>query len=174
MFAGPRIAHASRSTEIAAVGHFGAARLSTTTPTLGVGSDERTMLIAANDIAKWALAFGGGLDFRWYAQDVWQVHLTNQPLLPLLHVYGGLRHDQRFRRDGDLERFNDPTGRVYFGFDAYPFRVSGGAGSHGGRPLLTVGGGFAFDTALVTTERLPSGYRVFASGVVDLNRVTGR
>jgi hypothetical protein len=164
---GPRIAHASRSTEIAATGFFGAARLPATTFTVGRGDDEHTVAVAMNDIAEWALAFGGGLDFRWYTRDVWQTHLTNQTLLPLLRVAGGLTHDQRFRRDGDLEPYNDPTGRVYFAFDVHPLQFKRGS-DRSGAPVLTIGGGFQFETALVTTERLPSGYKVFASGRFDL------
>ncbi len=160
--AGGRIAHATRSTETAVVGMIGAARIDSKSVVVGSGPGE-TASIAANDIAEWAFAFGGGIEFRWYLHDTAQIHDRGETLMPLVRIHGGVKHDQRFRRDGDLADFNDPTGRVSFGFDVQPLRIARGA-----RTLLSVGGGFLMEAALRTTDRLPSGYAASVGATINL------
>jgi hypothetical protein len=165
--AGGRIGHATRSTETSVVGSVGASRLSSRS--VVVSSPNETAFIARNDISDWAFAFGGGVDFRWYAHGVSAAHAAADTLTPLVHIYGGVKHDQRFRRDGDLADFNDPTGRVYFGFDVQPLRVRTGTHS-----IMTVGGGFLMEAALRTTDRLPSGYGVHVGATIDLAGMSRR
>jgi hypothetical protein len=162
-----RIAHATRSTETAMVGHVGASRVSSDLVVAGSGNQAQTLLIAANDIGPWAFFFDGMLDFRWYARDVSTVHRTGQPLDPLVNVFVGARHNQRFHRAGDLSPFNDPTGRLVFGFEVNPIRVTDG-NTTDRRTWFTVGGGVEFDGAIRATDRLPSGFRAVLVAKVDL------
>jgi hypothetical protein len=125
-------------------------------------------VVAANDMAEWALFFDGSIDFRWYVRNVWLVHLATEPLDPLVHIYAGVKHDQRFHRAGDLAGFDDPTGRIFFGFGVNPIRVTDRRTEGSGNALFTLGGGFEFEGAVRQTNRLPSGFRVVLCGSVDL------
>ena len=165
---GFRLARASTSTETAFVAHIGAARLGSESLTVGSGSQSEPAVIAANDAPESALFFDGSIDFRWYARDVWLVHLAAEPLDPLVHIYVGAKHDQRFHRSGDLEPFDDPTGRVYFGFDVTPIRVTNRRAEGSGRTVFTLGGGFEFEGAIRTTNRLPSGFKLALTGNLNL------
>jgi hypothetical protein len=165
---GFRFAHASTSTETALVGRVGATRLGSGRPRLGSGVGSAPALVAVNDVTDWALFFDGLVDFRWYARDVWLVHLAAQPLDPLFHIYGGVKHDQRFHRSGDLADFEDPSGRVLFGFGVNPVRLADARTDGSGDTWLTVGGGFEFEGALRETHRLPSGVRLTLSASVDV------
>src|SRR3954471_21932743 len=40
-----------------------------------------------------------------------------------IEVHAGLRHDERFRREGALGDFRDPTGRIVLGVSALPWRT---------------------------------------------------
>jgi hypothetical protein len=165
---GFRLASGSTSTETAIAGRVGAARLGSESTSVRSGGLTEPAVIAANDMAEWALFFDGRIDFRWYLRDVWLVHLATEPLDPLVHIYAGVRHDQRFHRAGDLAGFDDPTGRIFFGFGVNPIRVTDRRAEGSGNTLLTLGGGFEFEGAVRQTNRLPSGFRVVLSGNVDL------
>ena len=165
---GFRLARASASTETALVSHVGVGRLGSESTTLGSGSQTERAVIAANDAPRSALFFDGSVDFRWYARDVWLVHLTGAPLDPLVHIYVGAKHDQRFHRSGELEPFEDPTGRVFFGADVNPIRVTRPRDGSREAALFTLGGGFAFEGAIRTTDRLPSGFTFAVSGRLNL------
>jgi hypothetical protein len=140
-----RISRATTTTETAIVGGFGMARID--------GADERP---ATNDIGPWAAVFDGEVDLRWYGRDVRRA--------PIVEVHGGLKHDQRFHRAGDLAGFRDPTGRVAFGAAGYPIRVA----------WLSVGAGVDYERALPGTDRLPSGFRTLLGGRIDLTRALRR
>jgi hypothetical protein len=165
---GFRLASGSTSTETAIVGRVGAARLGSDSTIIGSGGQAEPAVVAANDMAEWALFFEGSIDFRWYLRDVWLVHLATEPLDPLVHIYAGIKHDQRFHRAGDLAGFDDPTGRIVFGFGVNPIRVTDRRTEGSGNALFTLGGGFEFEGAVRQTNRLPSGFRVVLSGSVDL------
>jgi hypothetical protein len=147
--AGFRIGRATTTTETAIVGRLGTARI-----------DSADAMPASNDIGAWSAFFDGHVDFRWYGRDVRVVHLEATTLAPIVEVYAGLKHDQRFHRAGDLAGFRDPTGRVALGASAYPIRVV----------WLNVGGGVDFEGALPGTDRLPSGFRAVLAGRLDLRR----
>jgi len=165
-----RFARASSTTETAIVGRVGASRLSLA-PLLDRGSSpNQPLAIADNGIAEWALVFDAGVDFRWYVRDVWLEHLTAQTLEPLVDVHVGLRHDQRFHRAGELSEFDDPTGRLVFGFTVNPIRITDRRAGGIGNTWLTFGGGFEFEGALRGPTRLPSGFRIVLAGRLDLPR----
>ena len=147
--AGFRIGRATTTTETAIVGRFGTARIDSV--------DARP---ASNDVGAWSALFDGQVDFRWYGHDVRLAYLEATTLAPIVDVYAGLKHDQRFHRAGDLGGFRDPTGRVVLGASVYPIRVA----------WLSVGGGVDFEGALPGTDRLPSGFRIVLAGRVDLRR----
>lgn len=159
-----RFAKASRVVELAAVSRAGATRIDLAPITILSGGATRVYSAAANDIDEWALFFDARVDLRWYDREVWANRLTMVTLDPLLRASVGIRHDERFHRAGDLQPFNDPTGRVFFGFALHPLRAG----------AVSAGGGFEFEGALRGAHRLPSGYRVFAEGTVDLRRALRR
>jgi hypothetical protein len=105
---------------------------------------------------------------------MWLVHLTTQPLDPLAHAYAGIRHDQRFHRAGDLAGFDDPTARVFLGFDLNPIRIADRRTEGSGNALFTFGGGFEFEGALRGPSRLPSGFRFVLRGDLDLLKALQR
>lgn len=157
-----RFAHASASSEVAVVGRVGSSRLDSATGT------------AANDIGSWAAFFDARVELRWYRQDMPDVYRSGQALMPVVQAYGGVRHDQRFHRAGDLAGFNDPTGRWFFGSVLMPLRVPDNAGEGRDGVLFTFGGGFEFETALRATDRLPSGLKILIRGDLDLGRALRR
>jgi hypothetical protein len=148
-----RIGRATTTTETAIVGRIGTARIDAgdTTP-------------ASNDIGSWAAFFDAQMDFRWYGRDRGLAHLPATTLAPIVDIHGGVKHDQRFHRAGDLAGFRDPTGRVVFGASVYPLRVA----------WLSIGGGVDFERAMPGTDRLPSGFRAALSGRLDLGRALRR
>jgi hypothetical protein len=73
-----------------------------------------------------------------------------------IDVRAGLRHDDRLRREGALADFRDPTGRLFVGATALPFR----------KGRLAAGAALDYERALPGANRLPSGVRVSAVGRV--------
>ncbi len=152
-----RVGRPVRSGEIAVAARAGATRLDI------AGA-------AANDVAEWALVFDASADLRWYGRDARLAHAAMQMLDPLVHAYVGVRHDQRFHRAGDLSAFDDPTGRLFFGFTVSPIRVADPQASGSGNALLTIGGGFEYEGALRGPSRLPSGFGLSVGATLDLVR----
>jgi hypothetical protein len=171
---GFRVASRSTSTETAIAGRVGATRLGSDSTVIGSGGQAEPAVIAANDMAEWALFFDASIDFRWYVRDLWLAHLATQPLDPLVHIYAGVKHDQRFHRAGDLAAFDDPTGRIFFGFGVNPIRVADRGTEGSGNTLFTVGGRFEFEGAVRETDRLPSGFRLLLAVDVDLLKALQR
>lgn len=159
-----RFAKASRMVELAAVSRAGANRIDLAPMTIRTAGTTQVYAPAANDIDEWALAFDARLEVRWYDREVWANQLAMETLDPLLRASVGIRHDERFHRTGDLQPFNDPTGRVFFGFALHPVRAA----------AVSAGGGFEFEGALRGAHRLPSGYRVFVESTMDLGRALRR
>jgi hypothetical protein len=162
-----RFARTSSTTETAIVGRVGATRVDLS-PVRGHDGQNQSFAIADNGIAEWALVFDAGVDFRWYDRDVWIEHLVAQSAAPIVDLYLGLRHDQRFHRAGDLSEFDDPTGRLVFGFRVNPFRMTDRYSDAVGHTWLTFGGGFDFEGARRGPARLPSGFRIVVAGRLDL------
>lgn len=156
-----RFAKDSRTLELSAVSRAGATRIDLSPVRREEDSVTRTYIAAANDRDEWALFFDARFEARWYGREVWATRLNMRTLDPLLRASVGIRHDERFHRTGDLQPFNDPTGRVFFGFAFHPVRA--------GR--VGAGGAFEFEGALRGANRLPSGYRLAAEGTLDLRPV---
>jgi hypothetical protein len=156
-----RFAKSSRVAELAAVAGVGATRIDLAPVTVRDGGSTRVYRAAANDIDEWALRFDARFELRWYDRDVWVHRLAMTTLDPLLRASVGIRHDERFHRTGDLQPFNDPTGRVFFGISLRPVRAR----------VISAGGAFEFEGALRGDHRLPSIYRASIDTVVDLRRV---
>ncbi len=70
----------------------------------------------------------------------------------IIDAHAGLRHDDRLRREGTLADFRDPTGRMFFGVGAFPFR----------KGPFRAGAAIDYDRALPGVDRLPSGVRATA------------
>jgi hypothetical protein len=156
-----RIGRASGSAETSITGRAGATRLDV------AGA-------ASNDVAEWALFFDARADLKWYGRDMWLVHVARQTLDPLVDAYVGVRHDQRFHRAGDLSEFDDPTGRLFFGFAVHPIRVADPHARGSGNTLLSIGGAFEYEGALRGPARLPSGFKLLVGGNLDLPRALQR
>jgi hypothetical protein len=167
---GSRIGHATATAETMIVGRVGASRVSTTSTVIGSDAAAVRASLAANDIAEWAFFFDGGVEFTWFARSVADVHRARQALDPMVRLYGGFRHDQRYHRDGDLAGFKDPTGRIFYLAEIFPVRLASPTRSGTPSTLLSFGGGFGFETALRTRQRLPSGYRAYVSARLNLAR----
>jgi len=73
-----------------------------------------------------------------------------------IDAYGGLRHDERLRREGALAGYRDPTGRTFVGIGVMPLK----------KGVLSAGAMIEYEHALPGAERLPSGVR--AAAVVRL------
>jgi hypothetical protein len=144
---GFRLARATPGTETAIVGRAGS---------VWIGGGEPPLV--SNAIGEWAAFFDAGVDVRWLRRDTRRASRAERTLTPLVDVYAGLRHDQRFHRAGDLSRFDDPTGRIVLTARAYPARVG----------WFAAGGAVDFERAWPGVSRLPSGWSIAAVGRLDL------
>jgi hypothetical protein len=73
-----------------------------------------------------------------------------------VEAHAGVRHDERFRREGALADFRDPTGRLFLGVTALPLR----------KGVFAAGAAVDYERALPGTGRLPSGVSVTVLGRV--------
>lgn len=144
-----RFAKTVRSTETSVVGRAGAAWI-------------ELDRIAANGIGRWALVFDTRAELHWFGRSSRRPP-ASRTSTPLVDAYAGVRHDQRLHREGDLSPFDDPTGRIVFGFGVMPFR-----------PAIRVaaGGRFDYEGALRGATRLPSGFRAAAVATVRITPPT--
>jgi hypothetical protein len=71
-----------------------------------------------------------------------------------IEARAGVRHDDRLRREGALADFRDPTGRLFVGATALPFR----------KGRLAAGAAVDYEHAPPGANRLPSGASVTAVG----------
>ena len=69
-----------------------------------------------------------------------------------IELRAGARHDDRLSREGVLADFRDPTGRLFVGVAALPFR----------KGHVAAGATFDYERAMPGAGRLPSGTRVTA------------
>ena len=143
-----RFAHAWSRSEVSVAGALGTARL------------DSESNAAVNDVGRWTAFYDARGELRWYRRDMPEVYRLADTLMPVVRVYGGVRHDQRFHRSGDLSSFNDPTARWVFGAVFMPLRVA----------PVSVGGGFEFETAMRSTDRLPSGLKFVIRADLDLGK----
>lgn len=157
-----RFAHDLRSSDVAIVGRMGTAR-----------ADARTDA-ALNDVGRWTAFYDARFELRWFGRDEWSGVSRQRAASAWLRAYAGIRHDQRFHRAGDLSTFNDPTGRWVAGAFAAPLRFGSRGSARDGPPVLTIGAGFDFETALRTTDRLPSGLEARVRGDLDVMRAYRR
>jgi len=72
--------------------------------------------------------------------------------LETVEAYGGLRHDERLRRDGALAGYRDPTGRTFVGIGIMPLT----------KGAFSAGGSIEYERALPGGDRLPAGTRLTA------------
>jgi hypothetical protein len=154
-----RFAHALGSIETAIVARLAGTRLD---------RDQR-LTSADNTIGNWTFFADAVGELRWYGRSG-RALSDGHPPAPLVSVYAGVKHDQRFHRAGDLSNFDDPTGRLEGGFFIAPWRLANGDGAH----VMSAGGGVDAETALDGRQRLPSAFRVFLSMEVDLRDAFGR
>jgi hypothetical protein len=140
-----RFTRASRAVQTAVIGRVGAARID-----------------------------AAGAELGWFDRDVARAGRSAHTLDPLMQSYVGIRHDQRFHRAGDLSAFDDPTGRVFFGFAVSPIRMKASSAEHASHTVLSAGGGFEFEGAVRGPTRLPSGFKIVATVNVDLRPVLRR
>ncbi len=143
-----RFAHAWSRSEVSMVGALGTARLDSANDA------------AVNGIGRWTAFYDARGELRWYRHDMSEVYRSAEMLMPVVHAYGGVRHDQRFHRYGDLSSFNDPTARWVFGAVLMPLQVA----------PVSFGGGFEFETAMRPSDRLPSGLKFVIRADLDLGK----
>lgn len=105
-----------------------------------MGHDTELALVGrtgATYVDDWRRLFEGGVELTW-RRDV--------------ELRAGLRHDDRLSREGALADFRDPTGRIFLGASALPFR----------KGHVAVGVAVDYERALPGADRLPSGVSVAA------------
>lgn len=132
--------------------------------------DNQRATRAANDNGAWTFMFEATAHLRMYAPRDTNAPVGVRRLMPVVDLFGGVKHDRRLHRFGDLDPFDDPTGRVIGGAFVSAWRSRG----DDGRPRITVGAGVDFETALRTGVRLPSAGRAFIRTQVDLRRLASR
>jgi hypothetical protein len=149
--------HAAGAFDVEIVGRYAETRL----------DPAQQLPSAENDNGLWTFLFDAASHLRWYAPRDRRVPAGRRRLAPLVDVFGGIRHDRRFHRAGDLAPYDDPTGRVFGGLTVgvWYWRDSDGA------PRLAVRAGAEFETALRSGVRLPSTGRIFVVGDIDVRRL---
>jgi hypothetical protein len=149
-----RFAHTSRSFETAIIGRFAETRI------------DRVQQVtpATNTINEWSFLVDAAVDLHWYGSRGTPVRSADRRLMSLVGGHIGVQHDQRLHRAGDLQGFDDPTGRIEGGVFVTPWRLINARGE----PVMAIGGGADMNAALRGGERLPSGFRVLLRAEVDL------
>lgn len=122
---------------------------------------------ARNDNGLWTFLFEATAHVRWYAAGDAAAAPARRRLVPIVDLYGGVKHDRRFHRHGDLQPYDDPTGRALGGLFVAAWRWRG----RDGAPWGTIGGGVDVETALRSGVRLPSAGRAFLRAAFDLRRL---
>jgi hypothetical protein len=153
-------AHTAHAIDLDIVGRFAETRM----------DDAPQLTIAENDNGPWTFLFDASTHVRGYLPRDRGLPQAQRRLAPIVEVFGGVRHDRRFHRAGDLQPYDDPTGRLFGGVvvGAWRWRRADGA------PRLVVQAGGDFETALRAGMRLPSTGRIFVLAVVDLRRMTAQ
>lgn len=149
--------HTSGPFDVAIVGRYGETRQDVA----------QRLAVAHNDNGPWTFLFEATAHLRVYSpRDAAAPHALRR-LMPIVDVHGGVKHDRRFHRTADIEPYDDPTGRVLGGVFVAAWRHRDGEGV----PVVVVGAGADFETALRTGVRLPSAARAFARASFDLRRL---
>ncbi len=148
--------HTSGPFDVAIVGRYAETRI----------DEAQEAAPARNDTGLWTFLFEATAHLRVYAHRDADAPAAARRLMPALDVYGGVKHDRRFHRNGDLDPFDDPTGRAIGGVFVSAWRRLDAAGL----PRIVVGGGGDFETALRTGVRLPGGGRAFVRADVAVRR----
>ncbi len=151
--------HASPAFDVAIVGRYAETRL----------DDEPRLPLAENDNGSWTFLFDAATHVRWYAPRDRGVPTARRRLVPLVDVFAGVRHDRRLHRAGDLQPYDDPTGRLLGGAFVGVWRWRGADGA----PRLGVRGGADFEAALRSGVRLPSAGRILVLADFDVRRLAG-
>lgn len=151
-----RFVHTSGAFDVAIVGRYAETRM----------DRSQSRVPAENDNGPWTFLFEATTHFRFYAERDAAASPRQRRLMPVVDVYGGVKHDRRFHREGDLQPYDDPTGRALGGVFVAAWRWL----DAGGLPRIVVGGGADFETALRTGVRLPSAGRVLLRAVVDVSK----
>ncbi len=99
----------------------------------------------ATYVDDWRRLFEGGMELTW--RDA-------------IELRSGLRHDDRLSREGALEDFRDPTGRIFVGASAYPLH----------KGAFAAGVTIDYERALPGVDRLPSGVSATAVARLRLRR----
>ena len=98
--------------QTAVVGRFAETRL-----------DRAQRLIrAANTIDDWAFLVDAVVDVRWYGPRDTPAFERDRSQSSIVRAFAGVQHNQRFHRAGDLQGFDDPTGRVVGGIYVTPWQ----------------------------------------------------
>ena len=154
-----QFAHRSAAFETAVVGQFSETRF----------DRAQRLMRAANTINDWAFLVDALGRFAGSARG------TRRPrarpiAVSIVRAFAGVQHNQRLHRAGDLEGFDDPTGRVVGGIYVTPWRLRNARGE----PVVTAGGGIDGEAAIRGGERLPAGFRVRLRAEVDLRHCAER
>jgi hypothetical protein len=148
--------HISGRFETAAVGRFAETRL----------DRAQRLTRAANTIDDWAFLVDAVLDVRWYRRRDAPSLVPDRSRSPIVSAFVGVQHNQRLHRAGDLQGFDDPTGRVVGGIDVTPWQLRNIRGER----VMTVGGAMDVEAAIRGGERLPAGLRLSLRVELDLRR----
>jgi hypothetical protein len=151
-----QFAHGSRAFETAVVGRFAETRL----------DRAQRVMRATNTIDDWAFLVDVVVDVRWFGPGNTPTSEPNRWRSSTVRGYVGVQHNQRLHRAGDLQRFDDPTGRVVGGIYVTPWQRRNVRGQR----VMAAGGGMDIETAIRRGERLPAGFRVLVRAEVDVHR----
>jgi len=149
--------HTSGAFDVAIVGRYAETRIDSSQP----------VAPAENDNGNWTFLVDATVHARWYARRDAAAPPAHRRLMPVIDVDAGIKHDRRLHRAGDLQPYDDPTGRVGAGVfvAVWRFRDSDGV------PRVVVGGRAEFETALRAGIRLPSAARVLLRAYLDVRRL---
>ena len=151
-----QFAHISGAIETAVVGRFAETRL----------DRAQRVMRAANTIDDWAFLLDAVVDVRWYGPGDPPASERDRSRSAIIRAFVGIQHNQRLHRAGDLQGFDDPTGRIVGGIQVTPWQRR----NVRGESVMTAGGGMDVEAAIRGGERLPAGFRVLLRAEVDVRR----
>jgi hypothetical protein len=153
-------ARTSHAFDVDVIGRFAETRVDTSQP----------VMLARNDNGPWTFLFDASANIRGYLPRDRGRPEAQRRLAPLVQAFAGVRHDRRFHRGGDLQSYDDPTGRLFGGVVVGTWRWRRADGA----PRCVVEAGADFETALRAGTRLPSTGRIFVLAAVDVRRMAAQ
>ena len=170
---GPKLNIAtSHLSQTAVFANFGEKYLISQVTSFKQGDDTVTATPVSNNVGQSALFWETGIEWKYLNTDVANAYLNKTDVLsPPFSISMGYKHDDRFKKAGDLAGFSDPEARLFFRFTVGLNKIANWSGDQ-----VTPGKGYTFKFGVdyekpIGDSRMPKSTRYFVSANIDILKV---